>query len=114
MTILDGKKVSNDIKDEITAQVAIMKSNGEKVPHLAAVLVGTDGASMTYVGAKVKACERIGFDSTLIDLPEETTEEELLSHIDNLNNDDDIDGFIVQLPLPKHIDEQKVLMAVDP
>jgi len=114
MTILDGKKVSNDIKDEITAQVAIMKSNGEKVPHLAAVLVGTDGASMTYVGAKVRACERIGFDSTLIDLPEETKEEELLSHIDNLNNDDDIDGFIVQLPLPKHIDEQKVLMAVDP
>lgn len=114
MTILDGKKVSNDIKDEIAEQVAAMKSNGEKVPHLAAVLVGTDGASMTYVGAKVKACERIGFDSTLIDLPEETTEEELLNHIDNLNNDDDIDGFIVQLPLPKHIDEQKVLMAVDP
>ncbi|MCK0108826.1 bifunctional methylenetetrahydrofolate dehydrogenase/methenyltetrahydrofolate cyclohydrolase FolD [Flavobacteriaceae bacterium S0825] len=114
MTILDGKKVSNDIKDEIAEQVSVMKSNGEKVPHLAAVLVGTDGASMTYVGAKVKACERIGFDSTLIDLPEETTEEELLNHIDNLNNDDDIDGFIVQLPLPKHIDEQKVLMAVDP
>ncbi|TJY37221.1 bifunctional methylenetetrahydrofolate dehydrogenase/methenyltetrahydrofolate cyclohydrolase FolD [Pontimicrobium aquaticum] len=114
MTILDGRKVSNDIKDEIAEQVAAMKSNGEKVPHLAAVLVGTDGASMTYVGAKVKACERIGFDSTLIDLPEETTEEELLNHIDNLNNNDDIDGFIVQLPLPKHIDEQKVLMAVDP
>lgn len=114
MTILDGKKVSNDIKDEIAEQVSVMKSKGEKVPHLAAVLVGTDGASMTYVGAKVKACERIGFDSTLIDLPEETTEEELLNHINNLNNDDDIDGFIVQLPLPKHIDEQKVLMAVDP
>lgn len=114
MIILDGKKISNDIKDEITDQVKTMKSNGQKVPHLAAVLVGTDGASMTYVGAKVKACERIGFDSTLIDLPEETTEEELLQHIDNLNNDDDIDGFIVQLPLPKHIDEQKVLMAIDP
>ena len=114
MTILDGRKVSNDIKDEIAAQVATMKSNGEKIPHLAAVLVGTDGASMTYVGAKVKACNRIGFESTLIDLPEDTTEEELLNHIDNLNNDDDIDGFIVQLPLPKHIDEQKVLMAVDP
>lgn len=114
MTILDGKKVSNDIKDEIAEQVSVMKSKGEKVPHLAAVLVGTDGASMTYVGAKVKACERIGFESTLIDLPEETTEEELLNHINNLNNDDDIDGFIVQLPLPKHIDEQKVLMAVDP
>ncbi|WP_347922548.1 bifunctional methylenetetrahydrofolate dehydrogenase/methenyltetrahydrofolate cyclohydrolase FolD [Pontimicrobium sp. SW4] len=114
MIILDGRKVSNDIKDEIAEQVAKMKSNGEKVPHLAAVLVGTDGASMTYVGAKVKACERIGFDSTLIDLPEETTEEELLNHINDLNNDDNIDGFIVQLPLPKHIDEQKVLMAVDP
>ena len=114
MTILDGKKVSNDIKDEIAVQVATMKSNGEKVPHLAAILVGTDGASMTYVGAKVKACERIGFDSTLIDLPAETTEEELLNHINDLNNDNDIDGFIVQLPLPKHIDEQKVLMAVDP
>lgn len=114
MTILDGKKISNDIKDEIAAQVEIMKSNGEKVPHLAAVLVGTDGASMTYVGAKVKACERIGFKSTLIDLPEETSEEDLLNHIDKLNNNKDIDGFIVQLPLPKHIDEQKVLMAVDP
>ena len=114
MTILDGKKISNDIKDEIASQVSQMKSNGEKVPHLAAVLVGTDGASMTYVGAKVKACERIGFDSTLIDLPEETTEEELLQHIDDLNNDDNIDGFIVQLPLPKHIDEQKVTMAVNP
>jgi len=114
MTILDGKKISNDIKDEIAAQVEIMKSNGEKVPHLAAVLVGTDGASMTYVGAKVKACERIGFESTLIDLPEETSEEDLLNHIHKLNNNKDIDGFIVQLPLPKHIDEQKVLMAIDP
>jgi methylenetetrahydrofolate dehydrogenase (NADP+)/methenyltetrahydrofolate cyclohydrolase len=114
MTILDGRKTSSEIKDEIAQQVTTMKANGEKVPHLAAVLVGTDGASMTYVGAKVKACKQIGFESTLIDLPEETTEEELLQHIDNLNNDDDIDGFIVQLPLPKHIDEQKVLMAVDP
>lgn len=114
MIILDGKKISNDIKDEIANQVTTMKSNGEKVPHLAAVLVGTDGASMTYVGAKVKACERIGFESTLIDLPEETTEEELLKHIDNLNNDNNIDGFIVQLPLPKHIDEQKVTMAINP
>lgn len=114
MTILDGKKISNDIKDEIAAQVEIMKFNGEKVPHLAAVLVGKDGASMTYVGAKVKACERIGFKSTLIDLPEETSEEDLLNHIHELNNNKDIDGFIVQLPLPKHIDEQKVLMAIDP
>lgn len=114
MTILDGRKTSSEIKDEIAVQVATMKANGEKVPHLAAVLVGTDGASMTYVGAKVKACEQIGFESTLIDLPEETTEEALLMHINNLNNDDNIDGFIVQLPLPKHIDEQKVLMAIDP
>ncbi|HEY5686897.1 MAG TPA: bifunctional methylenetetrahydrofolate dehydrogenase/methenyltetrahydrofolate cyclohydrolase FolD [Yeosuana sp.] len=114
MTILDGKKISNDIKQEIAAQVEIMKSKGEKVPHLAAVLVGSDGASMTYVAAKVKACELVGFHSTLIDLSEDTTEEELLNHINNLNNDEAIDGFIVQLPLPKHIDDQKVLMAINP
>ncbi len=114
MVILDGKKVSNDIKEEIAKDVAQIVSNGEKVPHLAAILVGTDGASMTYVNAKVKACERIGFNSTLIDLPEETSEEVLLDHIQNLNSNKDIDGFIVQLPLPKHIDEQKVLMAVNP
>jgi len=114
MTILDGKKISNDIKKEIAAQVEIMKSKGEKVPHLAAVLVGSDGASMTYVGAKVKACELVGFNSTLIDLSEDTTEEELLNHINKLNNDKAIDGFIVQLPLPKHIDDQKVLMAINP
>ncbi len=91
-----------------------MKERGEKVPHLAAVLVGNDGASLTYVGSKVKACERIGFESTLIRLPEETTEEELLAQITQLNNNPEIDGYIVQLPLPKHIDEQKVLLAVDP
>lgn len=114
MTILDGKKVSNDIKEEIAKEVNLIVSNGGKVPHLAAILVGTDGASMTYVNAKVKACEKIGFNSTLIDLPEETSEEVLLEKIHELNSNDDIDGFIVQLPLPKHIDEQKVLMAVDP
>jgi len=114
MTILDGKKVSNDIKDEIAEHVKTLVSKGEKVPHLAAILVGTDGASMTYVNAKVKACQRIGFNSTLIDLPEYTTEVELLSKINDLNTNNDIDGFIVQLPLPKHIDEQKVLMAVHP
>ena len=114
MIILDGKKISNDIKDEIAKEVSLIKSKGEKAPHLAAVLVGTDGASMTYVGAKVKACERVGFQSTLIDLPEETSEEVLLSKIHELNTNDNIDGFIVQLPLPKHIDEQKVLMAIDP
>ncbi len=114
MIILDGKKVSNDIKDEIAEHVKAMISKGEKVPHLAAILVGTDGASMTYVNAKVKACQRIGFHSTLIDLPDYTSEEELLSKINELNTNDAIDGFIVQLPLPKHIDEQKVLMAVHP
>lgn len=114
MIILDGKKTSNDIKDEITAEVQKMKERGEKVPHLAAVLVGNDGASLTYVGSKVRACERIGFESTLIKLPETTSEEELLKVVDDLNNNDEIDGFIVQLPLPKQIDEQKILLAVDP
>jgi len=114
MILLDGKKTSNDIKDEIAIEVVKIKANGGKTPHLAAILVGTDGASMTYVGAKVKACNQIGFDSTLIDLPKETTEEVLLKEIDKLNNDDSIDGFIVQLPLPKHIDEQKVLKAINP
>ncbi|SEQ12042.1 methylenetetrahydrofolate dehydrogenase (NADP+) / methenyltetrahydrofolate cyclohydrolase [Hyunsoonleella jejuensis] len=114
MTILDGKKVSNDIKNEIAEHVQSMVARGEKVPHLAAILVGSDGASMTYVGAKVKACERIGFKSTLIEMPEYTSEEELLEKIHQLNTDNDIDGFIVQLPLPDQIDEQKVLMAVDP
>ena len=114
MTILDGKKTSDDLKNEIAAEVKAMKARGEKVPHLAAVLVGTDGASLTYVGSKVRSCERIGFESTLIKLPEETTEDELLNQIEALNNNPEIDGYIVQLPLPKHIDEQKVLLAVDP
>ncbi|GGD25105.1 bifunctional methylenetetrahydrofolate dehydrogenase/methenyltetrahydrofolate cyclohydrolase FolD [Hyunsoonleella pacifica] len=114
MTLLDGKKISNDIKNEIAEHVQSMVAKGEKVPHLAAVLVGSDGASMTYVGAKVKACERIGFKSTLIEMPEYTSEEELLEKIHQLNTDSDIDGFIVQLPLPDQIDEQKVLMAIDP
>lgn len=114
MTILDGKKISSQIKDEIAETVSQIKAKGQKIPHLAAVLVGTDGASMTYVNSKVKDCEAVGFESTLIDLPEETTEEKLLQIIDDLNTNTDIDGFIVQLPLPKHIDEQKVLMAIDP
>ncbi|MBT2162340.1 bifunctional methylenetetrahydrofolate dehydrogenase/methenyltetrahydrofolate cyclohydrolase FolD [Zobellia laminariae] len=114
MILLDGKKVSNEIKDEITIEVANMKERGEKVPHLAAVLVGNDGASLTYVGSKVRSCKKIGFESTLIHLPSETTEEELLKKVHELNADADIDGYIVQLPLPKHIDEEKVLMAVDP
>jgi methylenetetrahydrofolate dehydrogenase (NADP+)/methenyltetrahydrofolate cyclohydrolase len=114
MIILDGKKTSNDLKDEIAIEVVKRKEQGKKTPHLAAILVGSDGASMTYVNSKVKACEKVGFNSTLIDLPEDTTEEQLLHEIEELNKDKDIDGFIVQLPLPKHIDEQKVLMAVDP
>ncbi|WP_374958143.1 bifunctional 5,10-methylenetetrahydrofolate dehydrogenase/5,10-methenyltetrahydrofolate cyclohydrolase [Gilvibacter sp.] len=114
MILLDGRKCSNEIKEEIKEQVDALKAKGQKVPHLAAVLVGNDGASLTYVGSKVRACERVGFESTLIRLDEETSEEVLLKTIDNLNNDDEIDGFIVQLPLPKHIDEEKVLLAVDP
>ncbi|MCB0373447.1 MAG: bifunctional methylenetetrahydrofolate dehydrogenase/methenyltetrahydrofolate cyclohydrolase FolD [Muricauda sp.] len=113
MEILDGKKISNQIKEEIAVEVAQMKERGEKVPHLAAVLVGNDGASLTYVGSKVRSCKKIGFESTLIHLPEETTEEALLQQVHDLNNNPDIDGYIVQLPLPKHIDEEKVLMAVD-
>ncbi|MGO1752036.1 MULTISPECIES: bifunctional 5,10-methylenetetrahydrofolate dehydrogenase/5,10-methenyltetrahydrofolate cyclohydrolase [Psychroflexus] len=114
MTILDGKKVSNDIKNEIKADVDQMIAKNEKVPHLAAVLVGNDGASMTYVNSKVKACERVGFKSTLVKLSSTISELELLEQIKKLNEDDDIDGFIVQLPLPKQIDTQKVLMTVDP
>ncbi len=114
MEILDGKKVSNDIKDEIAAEVQKMKERGEKVPHLAAVLVGSDGASLTYVGSKVRACERVGFESTLVKMPSTTSEIELLAKIKELNENDDIDGFIVQLPLPPQIDTQKVLLAVDP
>lgn len=114
MILLDGKKTSEKIKDEIAIEVAKMKENGKKTPHLAAVIVGNDGASRTYVGAKVKACAKVGFESTLLELPEDITEAQLLSEIDTLNNNDEIDGFIVQLPLPKHIDEQKVIMAVHP
>lgn len=114
MTILDGKKTSSDIKEEIAIAVEALKKQGEKTPHLAAVLVGSDGASMTYVGAKVKACELVGFESTLIEMPDTTSEDALLQEIENLNNNKEIDGFIIQLPLPKHIDEHKVLMAVHP
>ena len=114
MILLDGKSTSNQIKDEIAEAVKKRKADGKKTPHLAAVLVGSDGASMTYVNSKVKACERVGFRSTLVELKDDITEEILLDAIDKLNTNDDIDGFIVQLPLPKQIDEQKVLMAVDP
>ncbi len=114
MIILDGKQTSAKIKEEIKVQVSVMKQQNKRTPHLAAVLVGTNGASMTYVGAKVKACQLVGFESTLIELSAETTEAQLLNKIKELNNNPEIDGFIVQLPLPKHIDEQKVLMAIDP
>lgn len=114
MILLDGKKTSADIKEEIALEVAELKRNDKKTPHLAAIIVGNDGASITYVNAKVKACERVGFESTLIRLPEDISEKELLNEIEILNVDNDIDGFIVQLPLPDHIDEQKVIMAVDP
>lgn len=114
MEILDGKKVSNDIKEEIAAEVVKMKARGEKVPHLAAVIVGNDGASLTYVGSKVRSCERVGFESTLVQMPSTTSEQELLKKIEELNQDSDIDGFIVQLPLPDQIDTQKVIMAVHP
>jgi len=114
MQLLDGKKVSEDIKNEIAAEVAQMKAKGEKVPHLAAVIVGNDGASLTYVGSKVKSCERVGFESTLIKMPSTTSETELLKKIKELNTNDAIDGFIVQLPLPKQIDTQKIIEAIDP
>ena len=114
MILLDGKKTAADIKEEIALDVRDLKDRGIETPHLAAIIVGNDGASITYVNAKVKACERVGFDSTLIRLPDDTTEEDLLNEIAILNVDNDIDGFIVQLPLPKHINEQKVLMAIDP
>ena len=114
MILLDGKKVASDIKAEIAIEVRHLKDKGAKTPHLAAIIVGNNGASITYVNAKVKACERVGFESTLVRLPEEISESELLNEIAILNIDNTIDGFIVQLPLPKHIDEQKVLMAVNP
>ena len=114
MQLLDGKKTSEEIKNEIAAEVQSIKAAGGKVPHLAAVIVGSNGASLTYVGSKVKSCQQIGFDSTLVALPEDITEADLLAKIKELNEDDNLDGFIVQLPLPKHIDEQKILLAIDP
>ena len=114
MNILDGKETFKTIREELKAEVDRRKASGMKIPHLAAVLVGSDGASQTYVNSKVRDCEKIGFGSSLIRLDENTSEEELLNVVDKLNNDEDVDGFIVQLPLPKHIDEQKVTEAIDP
>ena len=114
MTILDGKKTSEALKQEIAEEVKQLKNQGKKVPHLAAVLVGDDGASLTYVGSKVKACEQVGFASTLVKLPADISEEKLLQEIAKLNANPEIDGYIVQLPLRKHINEQKILLAIDP
>ena len=114
MDLLDGRKISNDIKIEITQSVSKIRESGMRPPHLAAVIVGNDGASMTYVGAKVKACDFVGFQSTLVKLPESTPEISLIKKIHALNEDSKIDGFIVQLPLPNHMDKQKILMAINP
>lgn len=113
-TIISGKEVADKIKLEIAEEVSKLKEETGRTPHLAAVLVGNDGASKTYVNAKVKACEVVGFRSTLVALEKDVTEEHLLNEIDKLNNDDDLDGFIVQLPLPKHINEQKITEAINP
>ena len=112
--ILDGKTTSNQIKEELSVQVKGIKEAGKRPPHLAAVLVGNDGASLTYVGSKVRSCERIGYDSTLIKLEDNISQDALLETIEKLNNDPLLDGFIVQLPLPKHIDEEVVLHAINP
>ena len=113
MQLIDGKAVAAQIKREIATEVDNILSSGGKRPHLAAILVGHDGGSETYVAAKVKACEECGFTSTLIRYEADITEEELLAKVDELNNDPDVDGFIVQLPLPRHIDEQKITEAID-
>lgn len=112
--LIDGKKTSQDIKNEIAARVAEIKKEGGKTPHLAAILVGNDGASQTYVGAKVKSCHEIGFESTLIRLEETVSEEELLRVVEEVNENSEIDGLIVQLPLPKHISVEKVTNKIKP
>ena len=113
MELIDGKKIADDIKKEIAIEVEKMVAEGKKRPHLAAILVGHDGGSETYVAHKVKACEQCGFTSTLIRFEDDVTEEKLLETIEGLNNNADVDGFIVQLPLPKHISEQKIIEAID-
>lgn len=114
MVIIDGKQTALDIKKEIKAEVEKMVSEGKRAPHLAAILVGHDGGSETYVAYKIKDCEEVGFKSTLVRYEDDVTEAELLAKVDELNNDDELDGFIVQLPLPKHISEQKVIEAIAP
>ena len=114
MQLLDGAETSKVIKENIAGEVQQMLSQGKKAPHLAAILVGDDGGSITYVNAKVKACEKVGFRSSLIRYPESVSEAEVLKKVKELNEDASIDGFIVQLPLPKHIDEKKVTLAISP
>lgn len=114
MILIDGKKTADEIKKEIAAEVKTIVSSGKRAPHLAAVLVGHDGGSETYVAFKIKDCEEVGFRSTLIRFEDDVTEEELLAKVNELNNDAELDGFIVQLPLPKHISEEKVIEAIDP
>ena len=114
MIILDGKKTSDQIKLEIRDEVNNMKLKGKRVPHLAAVLVGNDGASLTYVGSKVRSCDYVGFKSSLIKLNNDISEKKLLDEIKKLNDNPKLDGYIVQLPLPKHINEQTILLAIDP
>jgi methylenetetrahydrofolate dehydrogenase (NADP+)/methenyltetrahydrofolate cyclohydrolase len=114
MIILDGKKTATALKEEIKLTVDNRINDEKKIPHLAAVLVGNDGASLTYVGSKVRSCEQIGIKSTLIHLEDTISENDLLQEITQLNNDDSLDGYIVQLPLPKHINEEKILLAIDP
>lgn len=114
MTKLDGRQTSKAIKEEIAQEVKVLKENNKKVPFLAAIIVGDDPASKSYVRSKEKACKRVGFESKIINLPADISEDHLINQIEALNKDDAIDGFIVQLPLPNHIDEQKVLMTVDP
>jgi methylenetetrahydrofolate dehydrogenase (NADP+)/methenyltetrahydrofolate cyclohydrolase len=114
MQILDGKKVSQAIKDQLKIDVAQLAAEGKKIPHLAAILVGTDGASETYVASKVKACEEVGFKSTHIRFDADIGEIKLLNKIRDLNNDPDVDGILVQLPLPKHISDEEVINSIDP
>ena len=114
MQLIDGKKIAGEIKQEIAQKVAAIKAGGGRVPHLAAILVGHDGGSESYVAHKIKDCQEVGFISTLVRLEEEVSEERLLAEVEQLNRDPGVDGFIVQLPLPAHISEQKVIEAIDP
>jgi methylenetetrahydrofolate dehydrogenase (NADP+)/methenyltetrahydrofolate cyclohydrolase len=114
MQLLDGKKTATEIKIEIAEEITRVKAKGGKTPHLVAVLVGNSGASITYVNAKIAACEKVGMSSTIVRLNDTTTEKELLEEVDRLNEDEDVDGFIVQLPLPKHISDKKVTEAISP